>query len=382
MGFFKKKLDLDKTEVDYDIDYASLEAKANRFTVVCLIITYFIMGVMWILNLLGIFIVQKSLMNYGFFLLSVVMLILVVVCNLVGYDKPWLKYVILTFAVLMTTVLSIALTYHMIIASVLPLIYAIQYSDKKLLFYTYALSVIGIFASVMGGYYLGLCDANMVLLTTSTLDEYVDAAGITHFGPVNDNPWVTLPLFYAFPRSIILLALIPVLLHVSNGMAKRELKGLYLQRMSEIDDMTQLYNKNKYLSMIKEHYPAIKEVGVIFWDVNGLKETNDTLGHVMGDKLIAAIADSIRGFTNDKCRAYRVGGDEFIMICEDENELKMNEIVNEWNKIIAENNKKSEIPLSAAVGYAAGKGENIGAIIKRADDRMYANKIAGKKNRK
>lgn len=382
MGFFKKKLDLDKTEVDYDIDYASLEAKANRFTVVCLIITYFIMGVMWILNLLGIFIVQKSLMNYGFFLLSVVMLILVAVCNLVGYDKPWLKYVILTFAVLMTTVLSIALTYHMIIASVLPLIYAIQYSDKKLLFYTYALSVIGIFASVMGGYYLGLCDANMVLLTTSTLDEYVDAAGITHFGPVNDNPWVTLPLFYAFPRSIILLALIPVLLHVSNGMAKRELKGLYLQRMSEIDDMTQLYNKNKYLSMIKEHYPAIKEVGVIFWDVNGLKETNDTLGHVMGDKLIAAIADSIRGFTNDKCRAYRVGGDEFIMICEDENELKMNEIVNEWNKIIAENNKESEIPLSAAVGYAAGKGENIGAIIKRADDRMYANKIAGKKNRK
>ncbi len=382
MGFFKKKLDLDKTEVDYDIDYASLEAKANRFTVICLIITYFIMGLMWILNLLGIFIVQKSLMNYGFFLLSVVMLILVAVCNLVGYDKPWLKYVILTFAVLMTTVLSIALTYHMIIASVLPLIYAIQYSDKKLLFYTYALSVIGIFASVMGGYYLGLCDANMVLLTTSTLDEYVDAAGIAHFGPVNDNPWVTLPLFYAFPRCIILLALIPVLLHVSNGMAKRELKGLYLQRMSEIDDMTQLYNKNKYLSMIKEHYPAIKEVGVIFWDVNGLKETNDTLGHVMGDKLIAAIADSIRGFTNDKCKAYRVGGDEFIMICEDENELKMNEIVNEWNKIIAENNKESEIPLSAAVGYAAGKGENIGAIIKRADDRMYANKIAGKKNRK
>lgn len=382
MGFFKKKLDLDKTEVDYDIDYASLEAKANRFTVVCLIITYFIMGVMWILNLLGIFIVQKSLMNYGFFLLSVVMLILVAVCNLVGYDKPWLKYVILTFAVLMTTVLSIALTYHMIIASVLPLIYAIQYSDKKLLFYTYALSVIGIFASVMGGYYLGLCDANMVLLTTGTIEEYVDEAGIAHFGPVNDNPWVTLPLFYAFPRSIILLALIPVLLHVSNGMAKRELKGLYLQRMSEIDDMTQLYNKNKYLSMIKDYYPKVEKVGVIFWDVNGLKETNDTLGYVMGDKLIAAIADSIRGFTNDKCKAYRVGGDEFIMICEDENELKMNEIVNEWNKIIAENNKESEIPLSAAVGYAAGKGENIGAIIKRADDRMYANKIAGKKNRK
>lgn len=381
MAFWKKKSEIENTVVDYNIDPEALEARANRFTVICLIITYFIMGVMWIFNLLGIFIVNKSLMNYGFFLLSFLILALVAVCKLVGYEKRWLKYVIITFAVLMTTVLGIVLTYHAVIATVLPLIYAIQYSDRKLLFYSYGLSVIGIFASVMGGYYLGLCDANMVLLTVNTISDYVDAAGVAHFGPVNDNPWLTLPLFYAFPRSMLLLALIPVLLHVSNGMAKRELRGLYLQRMSEIDDMTQLYNKNKYLSMVKEYYPTVDKVGVIFWDVNGLKATNDNLGHVMGDKLIASIADSIRGFTNDKCRAYRVGGDEFIMICEDETELHMAQIVNEWNKIIEEANKDSEIAVSAAVGYAAGKGADIGAVIKHADDRMYANKLAGKKQR-
>ena len=210
---------------------------------------------------------------------------------------------------------------------------------------------------------------------------YVDANGVAHFGPVNANPWLTLPLFYAFPRSVILLALIPVLLHVSNGMAMRELRGLYLQRMSEIDDMTQLYNKNKYLKMVKETYPKVDKVGVVFWDVNGLKATNDTLGHVMGDKLIASIADSIRGFTNDKYRAYRIGGDEFILICEGENELKMNEIANEWKKKVEELNLTSEIQLSAAIGYAAGEGKNIGAVIKLADDRMYANKVEQKKQR-
>ena len=322
------------------------------------------MALMWVLDLLGIFIVDKGLMNYGFFLLSFLVLLLITICKLVGYNKPWLKYVIIIFAVLMTDVLAVVLTYHIVIASVLPLIYAIQYSDKKLLFFSYGMSVIGIFASVMAGYYFGLCDANMVLLTTGPLKDYVDANGVAHFGPVNANPWLTLPLFYAFPRCVILLALIPVLLHVSNGMAMRE-----------------LYNKNKYLKMVKETYPKVDKIGVVFWDVNGLKETNDTLGHVMGDKLIASIADSIRGFTNDKCRAYRIGGDEFILICEGENELKMNEIANEWKKKVEELNLTSEIPLSAAIGYAAGEGKNIGAVIKLADDRMYANKVEQKKQR-
>lgn len=381
MNFFKKRNKGEESEVDYSIDYESLEGHSNRFTVRCLLITYFFMAFMWVLDLLGIFIVDKGLMNYGFFLLSFLVLLLISICKLVGYNKPWLKYVIIIFAVLMTDVLAVVLTYHIVIASVLPLIYAIQYSDKKLLFFSYGMSVIGIFASVMAGYYFGLCDANMVLLTTGPLKDYVDANGVAHFGPVNDNPWLTLPLFYAFPRCVILLALIPVLLHVSNGMAMRELRGLYLQRISEIDDMTQLYNKNKYLSMVKETYPKVDKIGVVFWDVNGLKETNDTLGHVMGDKLIASIADSIRGFTNDKCRAYRIGGDEFILICEGENELKMNEIANEWKKKVEELNLTSEIPLSAAIGYAAGEGKNIGAVIKLADDRMYANKVEQKKQR-
>lgn len=381
MNFFKKRNKGEESEVDYSIDYESLEGHSNRFTVRCLLITYFFMAFMWVLDLLGIFIVDKGLMNYGFFLLSFLVLLLITICKLVGYNKPWLKYVIIIFAVLMTDVLAVVLTYHIVIASVLPLIYAIQYSDKKLLFFSYGMSVIGIFASVMAGYYFGLCDANMVLLTTGPLKDYVDANGVAHFGPVNANPWLTLPLFYAFPRSVILLALIPVLLHVSNGMAMRELRGLYLQRISEIDDMTQLYNKNKYLKMVKETYPKVDKVGVVFWDVNGLKETNDTLGHVMGDKLIASIADSIRGFTNDKCRAYRIGGDEFILICEGENELKMNEIANEWKKKVEELNLTSEIPLSAAIGYAAGEGKNIGAVIKLADDRMYANKVEQKKQR-
>ena len=70
-----------------------------------------------------------------------------------------------------------------------------------------------------------------------------------------------------------------------------------------------------------------------------------------------------------------------MVICEGENELKMNEIANEWKKKVEELNLTSEIQLSAAIGYAAGEGKNIGAVIKLADDRMYANKVEQKKQR-
>ncbi len=380
--FKKKKKELDEAEINVKIDTESLDEHANKFTVKCLVVTYFIMAFAWIMNVLHIFIVDRDLMNYGFFLMSVLMIILIAICKLAGYNKKWLKYVIIIFAVLMTFVLGVVLTYHIILATVLPLIYAIQYADKKIIFFTYIISVIGIFAMVMGGYFYGLCDANMTLLTTGTLNDYVDEWGQGHFGPINENPWLTLPLYYAFPRCLILLALIPVLLHASGGIAKRELRELYLRRISEIDDMTQLYNKNKYREMIKDYYPTVDKVGVIFWDVNGLKETNDTLGHTMGDKLIATIADSIREFTDETHKAYRIGGDEFVLITENESELKLNEIVNRWNKSIIETNKNSEIELSAAVGYAAGEGYDIETVIKKADDFMYANKVATKKQRK
>ncbi len=365
-------------DITGSIDYVSLEANANRFTVKCLLVTYFLTAFCWVLNILNIFIVDKSLMNYGFFLMSVLMVVLIGICKLAGYHRVWIKYVVIIFAVTMTVVVGIVLTYHMIIASVLPMIYAIQYSSRKMLYITYGLSVAGIYAMVMGGYFYGLCDANMALLTTGTLSDYVDAWGMGVFGPINDNPWITLPLYFVFPRALILLALIPVMIHVSQGVAKRELREMYLKRMSEIDDMTQLYNKNKYREMLKDYYPKVDKVGVIFWDVNGLKATNDNLGHIMGDKLIAGIADSIREYTDDTHRAYRIGGDEFVLICENEPELKLNDIVNKWNKSVAEINKDSEVELSAAVGYSAGAGADIEAVIKKADDFMYANKAAAK----
>ena len=54
-------------------------------------------------------------------------------------------------------------------------------------------------------------------------------------------------------------------------------------------------------------------IGVIFADINGLKEINDSEGHEAGDRLILEIAKSIREIFTD-ARIYRLGGDEFVIL--------------------------------------------------------------------
>ena len=71
--------------------------------------------------------------------------------------------------------------------------------------YVYILTVLSTFVVVYGGYYFGLCDANMVLLTTN---DYADTVknGVMLLSQANNNPIVTLFLFFVLPRALIFIA--------------------------------------------------------------------------------------------------------------------------------------------------------------------------------
>lgn len=161
---------------------------------------------------------------------------------------------------------------------------------------------------------------------------------------------------------------------ISDNIAKRAIREQTLSRLSEEDGMTSLYNRNQYIKMIQEYYPAIQNVGVIFGDVNGLKETNDTHGHEYGDYLITSISDSILKITEENKKAYRIGGDEFVMIVEDATEEIIQTILNKWSKEIKKKNEISNIKISVSVGYALENGTEMEEIIKKADENMYLEK--------
>lgn len=367
--------------IDYGMltNMGTLEAKANRYTVRCQINSFLIMTVVWLLNVFDIFIIDSELMNTSYLISMAITLTCWLVCRVGGAEKVWMKYVLLFLFVLFSTTIGIFLTYQAVLVAVIPLCLSMQYYKRKVVYYTYGLTIVSIFVSTMAGYFIGLCDANMLVLTTGPISQYtVDGSDTALFDAINANPWGTLPLYYALPRCMILFAVIIIGSHAAHASAKKAIKELELKRLSELDGMTGLFNKNKYLSMVEKHYPKIATVGVLFWDADGLKTLNDTHGHEVGDSLITTVGMSIQELCSDTRHGYRIGGDEFLLILENADESETCQVMENWKKKFEKMNQQSRTQFHASVGYAVGAGEQIEEIVHRADERMYEEKRKSK----
>lgn len=358
----------------YGYDQQEIDYKINKYTLSCLKVTFIVVCAVMLANELNIFVVSQELMMWGVLSFTFVFFVTIILCKCVDLHKSWVKYALIFNTVVAVTVAGVALTYHTVLLSVLPLLLAVQYSNKKVVIYTYILTILSTFTIVMGGYYWGLCDANMLTLTTERTRDYMDAAGGIQFTVANDNPWYTLPLYYVIPRCILLLLLYPVIRSIVSNIADYTKYAVSMKRLSETDEMTGLHNKNKYLQMLEEEYPKVENVVVIFWDVNNLKIINDTLGHTEGDYVITSVASLIKDLTSERRKAYRIGGDEFVMVVENPRENEITSILEQWKIALKRRNSFSKIYISVASGYASGAGRDIKEIARKADEQMYLDK--------
>ena len=88
-----------------------------------------------------------------------------------------------------------------------------------------------------------------------------------------------------------------------------------LVKLSYYDTLTQLHNRNRYVKDIDRLSKGDQPVGVVYLDINGLKDINDQYGHEFGDGILAECAQKARTiFGREHC--YRIGGDEFVIIRE------------------------------------------------------------------
>lgn len=354
--------------------------KANKFTMKLLYITVSIFTFMWILNVLHIFIVDNRIMDMGLVGLMVLLFVTAITVKIIGYENPIAKYVLVTFGLCIYGFVTALLTYHAVFVILLPLVCSIQYRDRRLLIYTYILTLLTVYISTMWGFKNGLCDANMLLLTrtfTSVHAQEYLAGNIE----INNN-MMTIFMFFILPKWMIISGFIPLVSHITEAIKIQTLNEIKAQYRAEFDDMTGLYNKNKYLVMVEEYYPKLARVGVIYWDLNDLKLVNDTFGHEWGDKLIMMMAESITGMQSYRNRCYRLGGDEFVMLVDDPQVGDIEKILDEWVHNIEGKTIQNKIKLTAAVGYAQGDGKRIELLIQEADALMYENKKKLKEEKK
>ena len=149
------------------------------------------------------------------------------------------------------------------------------------------------------------------------------------------------------------------------------------------DSLTDLYNR-AYLEeeMKRLNTPRQLPISLIMGDANGLKLINDTYGHSVGDKMLIKIAEIL----TDSCRQEdiiaRWGGDEFVVLLP-QTKVKTAQSISERIKENCAEDSIKNISLSMALGAAAKKvlNEDLTKTLKRAEERMYKNKLIQSKNR-
>lgn len=347
------------------------ELLVNQYALKSVTSAIIVITLIWVLNILNIFMVNRVVTTWCFGLCLLVYLIGIVVCKLNDMSKWWIKYFILLWVIIIITIVSTFLTFHATLACLLPIVYTSIYSSKKMMIYTYILTVLSIIFSVFVGYRFGICDANMLLLPGEPTSMYIDQAGNFTRTQMNDRVVWNLSLFFVLPRCMVCAAFSVVCSNVSKIISINATNAQKMKMLAEKDGMTGLYNKTKYLDMVKNDYIKEDKVAIIFWDINYLKKVNDTVGHEAGDRLILAVAESIKSICNGTDYGFRIGGDEFVMIMRNADEKDLTKKVQAWEQYVRRHFQKK---VSVAMGYACGQGCDVEKIIHEADKLMYENK--------
>lgn len=161
-----------------------------------------------------------------------------------------------------------------------------------------------------------------------------------------------------------------------------------LKKMIEIDELTQISNRrsgqNKLNEVIKYSAEYGTHFSVVIGDIDFFKKVNDTYGHDAGDKVLAAVADTLKTGIAGKGFAARWGGEEFLLVF---NKGTYEENITDLNLILEAVRKTSvsiddgayNLSVTMSFGITEGSSDKETRIIlKEADEKLYQAKSNGR----
>ncbi len=153
-----------------------------------------------------------------------------------------------------------------------------------------------------------------------------------------------------------------------------------LERYASTDMMTGLLNRITGYQIIQNVLDDTAEnagevMSLIFIDVDGLKDVNDTYGHDAGDDAILSVVDSLRRYVRKEDMICRWGGDEFLVMLQCGQQVAAQKMGAVEEDIFIKNSL-NRTPYKLAVSYGitefvAGSGSSIDDIVNAADKKMY-----------
>lgn len=123
---------------------AENEKQANKIVAKVMRVTFLIFALVYLMNVLGIFVVDMGIMTFAFVAGSVLLWLPTILVNVLKLEQEWLKYVNVMCAVVFTTIMCTTLTYHVVVIYIYAIAIASLYFSRKLNILATILSVIGV----------------------------------------------------------------------------------------------------------------------------------------------------------------------------------------------------------------------------------------------
>ena len=225
----------------------------------------------------------------------------------------------------------------------------------------------------------------MVFLSVTSKDYYVKGTELVNHG-FNDNPIVNLTLYYVLPRCMIYVSMIPVCNTVVNRLRDENSRANRNKLLAEIDTLTGVYMRRTGEKQIEVYLQ--EKVGGVFCivDFDDFKQINDTYGHIVGDKVLANLAECMKQIVQNNDVLMRLGGDEFGIFLPyvtnlEEAKEKIQRLFNQVRDCRV--GEKESIRLSISLGgiiVDKGVESNYETLYRKSDRLLYEVKKQGKCN--
>jgi diguanylate cyclase (GGDEF)-like protein len=161
-----------------------------------------------------------------------------------------------------------------------------------------------------------------------------------------------------------------------------------LERMAALDPLTDAYNRRFGLVRLQEEFGRAIRVegplGVLMLDIDHFKAINDTYGHLVGDRVLRAVAGSIRRVSREGDVLVRYGGEEFLIVVPGAAQADLQELAERMRRAVAAtevHDGDRRVSVTASVGGAAYPEHDVSSateLLETADQALYVSKQSGR----
>ena len=212
-------------------------------------------------------------------------------------------------------------------------------------------------------------DIPILFITANTDDESIEKA--YNIGAAD---YVTKPF-----RAIELISRVKVNLKLQQTINQLEYMAYY-------DGLTGVYNRRKFFELAHKKFETIQKENLyaVMIDIDKFKNINDTYGHSVGDKVIIAVAQTLKNNIDETTLLARLGGEEFALLCTKQSDEKVFECLEKIRKKIEdieielENNTIVKCTISDGIAKYTNDISSLDYLLNKADEALYEAKNTGR----